>query len=100
MAVTTKKGMSIDDKLGFNRFIADEHNAHIILNEDYKDAAEIQRLIKACPAALYRLEEDGRLSFNHEGCLECGTCRVISGGKVIKSWNHPEGGMGIEYRLG
>lgn len=92
--------MTVDDKLGVDRFLADEHNPHIVLNEAFQDKAEIQRVIRVCPAGLYRLEEDGRLSFNHEGCLECGTCRVLSGGKVIKSWTHPKGGMGIEYRLG
>lgn len=92
--------MSVDDKLGLNRFNADEHHSHIILNEDFKDEKEIQRVIKVCPAQLYRIEADGQLSFNHEGCLECGTCRVLSGGKVIKSWEHPESGMGIEYRCG
>ena len=41
-----------------------------------------------------------KISFNHEGCLECGTCRVLSGGKVVESWNHPQGGMGVEFRHG
>lgn len=99
MAIETMK-LSVDDKLGMDRFISDENNPHITLNPDYKDANEIKRLVMACPAELYRLEEDGSLSFNHEGCLECGTCRVLSGGKVVKSWDHPESGMGIEYRCG
>lgn len=93
--------MTIDDKLGLDRFHADEKHSHIELNEDYADQAQIDLLLKACPAHLYRQDAPGgKVSFNHEGCLECGTCRVISGGKVVKSWNHPEGGMGVEYRMG
>ena len=71
--------MSVDDKLGFDKFVTDEHESHIQINEDYHDEAEIKRLVMACPANLYHYD-DGKLVFSHEGCLECGTCRVISGG--------------------
>ena len=70
--------MSVDDKLGFDKFVTDEHESHILINEDYHDEAEIKRLVMACPANLYHYD-DGKLVFSHEGCLECGTCRVISG---------------------
>ena len=91
--------MSIDDKLGLNRFHADKSYPHITVNEDFKDVKEIERVVMACPAKLYSYN-DGKIGFNHEGCLECGTCRVLSGGKVVKSWNHPQGGMGVEFRHG
>ncbi len=86
--------MSVDDKLGVVKFTTDEHESHIQINE-----AEIKRLVMACPAELYKYT-DGKLVFNHEGCLECGTCRVISGGKGVKSWKHPKGAMGVEYHQG
>ena len=54
----------------------------------------------ACPAKLYSKREDGTVEFNYEGCLECGTCRVLAGGRIIKSWDHPIGGMGIVFRQG
>ena len=88
--------MSVDDKLGFDKFVTDEHESHIQINEDYHDEAEIKRLVMACPANLYHYD-DGKLVFSHEGCLECGTCRVISGGKGVKSWKHPKGAMGVEF---
>lgn len=93
------KKLSVDDKLGLNKFYPDEHTPHIIVNSDFLDEGEIRRLLKACPAELYKYE-DGKVVFNHEGCLECGTCRVVSGGKVVKSWEYPVGGMGVEYRQG
>lgn len=92
--------MTVDDKLGVNRFNADAHHSHIDVDKTFTDRKEIMRLVKACPANLYKLEEDGTLSFSHEGCLECGTCRVLSLGKVVKAWEYPEGGMGVEYRIG
>ncbi|WP_301860568.1 4Fe-4S dicluster domain-containing protein [uncultured Megasphaera sp.] len=91
--------MSVDDKLGVVKFVTDEHESHIEINEDYHDEAEIRRLVMACPAELYKYT-DGKLVFNHEGCLECGTCRVISIGKGVKSWTHPKGAMGVEYHHG
>ena len=91
--------MSIDDKLGCNKFHPDDNYAHIELNEECRDMAAIKRVVMACPAQLYRLD-NGKLSFNYEGCLECGTCRVVGGGTVLKGWNHPMGGMGVEFRMG
>ena len=91
--------MIVDDKLGTVKFVTDEHNPHIYINEDYADEAEIKRLVMACPAELYKYT-DGKLTFNHEGCLECGTWRVISGGKGVKSWTHPQGAMGVEFHKG
>lgn len=91
--------MSVDDKLGFVKFVTDEKWSHIEINEDYADEKEIKRVVMACPAGLYHYD-NGKVSFNHEGCLECGTCRVVSGGKVVKSWNHPKGGRGVEFHQG
>lgn len=91
--------LSIDNKLGVNRFKTDNYYAHIEINKECKDIALIQKVVAACPAKLYRYE-DGIVSFNYEGCLECGTCRVLAGGKLIQSWNHPMGGMGIRFRKG
>jgi ferredoxin like protein len=90
--------MSLDNKLGTDRFYTDEH-PHITLNEDCDDEDAIRLVVTACPAGLYQYE-DGKLTFNHEGCLECGTCRVLSKGILVKSWSYPAGGKGVEYRQG
>lgn len=91
--------MSVDNKLGFDRYNVDEHNPHIIIDKDYDNAEKINQLVMSCPAGLYNYE-NGTITFNHEGCLECGTCRVLSKGKVVQSWSYPVGGMGIEFRQG
>lgn len=92
--------MTIQDKLGVDKFNTDELNSHIGVDQDYMDETEQKRLVHACPAGLYTLSEEGKLEFDHLGCLECGTCRVISGGRIIKSWNYPVGEKGISYRKG
>lgn len=90
---------NIDDKLGADKFYTDERVAHIIVDEQFSDSAEIERLVLACPAELYSYE-NGVLTFSYEGCLECGTCRIVSGGRAIACWDHPADGFGIDYRQG
>lgn len=91
--------MTVADKLGLDVFHTDEGNPHITIHKDYKNEEEIHKLVLACPAALY-VYENGEVQFSYEGCLECGTCRVISGGKVIDTWNHPIGETGVQFRQG
>jgi ferredoxin-like protein FixX len=93
--------MSIADKLALDKFYVDEDNAHIEIDKDYPDLGEKQKLVKACPAGLYSLDEDGHtLNFDYAGCLECGTCRILALGTVIKKWEYPTGTFGVEYRMG
>lgn len=92
--------MSIDEKLSVNKFFVDEGNAHIEVDKNYRNRNEIMKLVKACPAGLYKLDDKGALTFDYAGCLECGTCRVLSKGKVVTKWDFPEGSFGIEFRFG
>lgn len=91
--------MTIEDKLGLNRFNVDS-TPHIQIDGECPDQALKERLVMACPAKLYRLREDGTVEFSYEGCLECGTCRVLTGGRIVKSWDHPMGGMGVAFKKG
>ena len=77
------KKMSIDDKLGLDLFHTDEEESHIQVDLGCTDEAEIKRLLLACPAECYKYI-GGKLSFSHLGCLECGTCRVLSHGRIVK----------------
>lgn len=92
--------MTVEDKLGKTKFVVDEGNAHITVDKEYLDKEEAKRLVNACPAGLYKLDENGNLQFSYLGCLECGTCRAISLGKVVTSWNYPRGGFGVNFRMG
>lgn len=94
------KSMSIEEKLGVNKFFVDEKNSHILIQKGPVDPKEAKKLIKACPAGLYSLNEDGSLRFDYAGCLECGTCRVLCSKTLIKEWNYPQATFGIEFRYG
>ncbi len=92
--------VNVAEKLGVNKFNTDEKNSHIDVDKGYADKKEVDRVLRACPAAIYTLDDNGTLFFDYLGCLECGTCKVLSEGKLVKSWNYPVGTKGIEYRLG
>lgn len=91
--------VNVDAKLALNKYNVDEEHAHIEL-VDNADAAEFRKLVLACPAALYKIDEQGARSFDYAGCLECGTCRILCGSTIIKRWEYPQPTMGVEYRYG
>jgi ferredoxin like protein len=55
--------------------------------------------LKACPAGLYTENAGGEVLLAADGCLECGTCRLLCGTEVLE-WAYPEGGAGVQYRFG
>ena len=89
---------NLDALVGMNKYHVDEQNAHIELTED-ADTEEFLKLVRVCPAALYRIDGEAK-SFDYAGCLECGTCRILCADTIIKKWEMPQPGMGIEYRYG
>jgi ferredoxin like protein len=91
--------VNVDEYLALNKYEVDEENAHIELVDDIDDA-EFDKLIRVCPAALYKRDEDGRKSFDYAGCLECGTCRIACADTILKKWSYPGPTMGVEYRFG
>ncbi|MDR1922463.1 MAG: 4Fe-4S dicluster domain-containing protein [Candidatus Adiutrix sp.] len=90
--------VSVEEKLGVDKFHVDESYPHIEVDKA-ADPADIMTLVRACPAGLYKYSE-GALTFDYAGCFECGTCRVLSKGKVVSKWSFPKGTFGVEYRFG
>ncbi|MCL2529384.1 MAG: 4Fe-4S dicluster domain-containing protein [Coriobacteriia bacterium] len=91
--------VNIDEYLALNKFDVDEETAHIELVEN-PDMTEFLKLVRVCPAGLYRISEDGKTSFDYAGCLECGTCRIACRDTIIQKWIYPSSTKGIEYRYG
>lgn len=91
--------VNVDEYLAANKYEVDEQNAHIELVED-PDPSEFDKLIMVCPAALYKRSEDGSISFDYAGCLECGTCRIACGDTIVRKWVNPGPTMGVQYRFG
>lgn len=94
------KKVNVAEKLGVNKYNTDEHNPHIEIDKEFPDQEEIDQIVRVCPAALYSVDENGNLFFDYLGCLECGTCKVCSEGKVVKNWNYLASTKGVEYRFG
>jgi len=91
--------VNVDEYLGLNRYEVDEGNPHIEL-VDHPDRDRFLELVRACPAALYKLDADGTQHADFAGCLECGTCRIIASDTILRSWRYPSATMGVEYRYG
>ena len=92
--------MTIEDKLGVDKFHTDEINSHIEVDKESTDMEEIQKVIKACPAGLYKLDDENHLLFDHLGCLECGTCRSVEQREDCKGLGISDRDKRIEYRMG
>jgi ferredoxin like protein len=91
--------MNVDDKLGTTTFRVDPE-AHITVLKELCIECEIRPCLTACPAELYQWDDaNGGLIFNHEGCLECGTCKMICSLHAVR-WAYPKRGKGVAYRFG
>ncbi|TIX69943.1 MAG: ferredoxin family protein, partial [Mesorhizobium sp.] len=53
-----------------------------------------------CPAKCYELNDRGQVEITADGCMECGTCRILceKGGDI--EWNYPRGGFGVLFKFG
>ena len=67
--------VNVDVKLGVNKFNVDEEHPHIVVKAD-ADKQALELLVKACPAGLYKKQDDGSVRFDYAGCLECGAGTV------------------------
>lgn len=101
MSTVNINTVNVDAKLSIDKFYVDEEEAHIVLNQRAEtDPDEYRKLMLACPADLYKRDDQGRIQFDYAGCLECGTCRILCGNTILEKWEFPKGTFGIEYRWG
>lgn len=89
----------VDAWLAVNKYNVDADGSHIVIDAD-ADIEEFRKLVKVCPAGLYRINDRNEMSFDCSGCLECGTCRIACGDTIVKSWENPRPMMGVQYRFG
>lgn len=88
--------MNIDDKLALNLFhVAAE--PHLKINPDICRKCPHKACTTVCPVENYTINEDGEVVLSWEGCLECGTCRIVCDQGSLE-WEYPQGGCGILYR--
>jgi ferredoxin like protein len=90
--------MDLKAKLGLDVF-KPGGAAHIKIRSAKEKDPRLQKLAMICPAGLYSINEQGETSLTIDGCLECGTCRLVCGTDVLE-WAYPEGGTGVQFRCG
>jgi ferredoxin like protein len=94
-----KSSLTVDEKLALVVFELDR-DAHITVKKELCRACTTRPCLNICAAENYKWDEEGDdLIFNHEGCLECGACRIICPRDAI-DWSYPRGGYGVRYRFG
>ncbi len=98
MNTELKNKKTLDEIMEKNKWNLDD-TPHIIVDTEKCSKCTKKPCIYLCPAGCYNLTEDNRVIFSYEGCLECGTCRIICPMQAIK-WDYPEGGMGFQVRYG
>lgn len=98
---TIRDRAGLERKLALNAYNVDPNHAHIwIIDSQACLHCERQQCINCCPAACYSPKEDGTVLFSYEGCVECGTCRIVCNEFDNIGWTYPTGGHGIQYRFG
>lgn len=90
--------LSVEKRLTLVKFVIHEE-PHITIDLEKCKGCIEKYCTKVCPAGLYTLDEKGNVSFNYEGCFECGACRIACTHGSVK-WSYPLGGYGVYFQFG
>lgn len=90
----------MEERLYQNRYLVDEGRPHISINQGVADSAQLKSLVQICPAGCYTINNNGRVEIASDGCMECGTCRVVCQATGEIEWSYPRGGFGIMFKFG
>ncbi len=95
MEFTPEKGFSInklDAVFNSGNNTRDDMPTHIIAAEDVPP--EVAKFYEyMCPAAVYEVQEDGKLIINYSNCIDCKTTDILG-----PRWTPREGGAGTKYQ--
>lgn len=94
--------VKVEEKLFQNRYKVDAGRSHISIKDQdvCATSCSTQQCVVCCPAGCYTLEAGGQVQLTTDGCLECGTCRVICTDHRNVAWEYPRGGYGILFKFG
>jgi ferredoxin like protein len=94
--------MQVEQKLFENRYRIDEGRGHIAIKEAdiCRDQCTTKACTRCCPAGCYGTDENGMVVLSTDGCLECGTCRLLCDQFDNIEWSYPRGGYGVLYKFG
>lgn len=100
MAPPPAPSVRVEDKLYQNRYLVDAGRPHIVVRPHAQPSPALLALVTACPARCYELNANGQVEITPDGCMECGTCRVIAEPSGDIEWNYPRGGFGVLFKFG
>ncbi|MCE5182115.1 MAG: ferredoxin family protein [Betaproteobacteria bacterium] len=94
--------VKVEEKLFQNRYRVDSDRPHVkIVKPDVCEyECQTRQCTVCCPAGCYTLEGNGKVVLIADGCLECGTCRIICDDYRNVDWEYPRGGYGILFKFG
>lgn len=90
----------VEEKLYQNRYLVDAGRPHIKVRPHVVASKALLALTHACPAGCYSRNDQGQVEVSVDGCVECGTCRVLTAKTGEIEWNYPRGGFGVLYKFG
>lgn len=91
--------INLDEIFDYTSFAIDRE-PHIVLDPAVCAGCEDRACTIACPARCYSWDAvNQKMTFVHDGCLECGTCYVVCRRDAFTRWRYPKGGFGVSYRL-
>jgi ferredoxin like protein len=99
-ADTSVPSVCVEDKLYYNRYLVDAGRAHIKVRPHETPSPELLSLLTACPARCYDMNDKGQFEITIDGCVECGTCRIIGEPTGDIDWSYPRGGYGVLFKFG
>lgn len=90
----------VEDKLYQNRYVVDAGRPHITVRPHTRPSHALLSLTRVCPAGCYAETDNGQVEITADGCMECGTCRVLCEPSGEIEWNYPRGGHGVLFKFG
>ncbi|PKU24636.1 ferredoxin family protein [Telmatospirillum siberiense] len=100
MGAAAQTAVKVEEKLFYNRYLVDAGRPHITVRPHDTPSAALLALTRICPAGCYSQADGGQVEIASDGCMECGTCRVLCGESGDIEWNYPRGGFGVLYKFG
>ncbi|MCE2575176.1 ferredoxin family protein [Komagataeibacter sp. FNDCR2] len=90
----------VENRLFQNRYVVDVGRPHIEVRPHEVPSRELVAMTRVCPAGCYSQNEQGQVEITADGCMECGTCRVVCSKSGDIEWNYPRGGYGVLFKFG
>lgn len=90
----------VEDKLYYNRYVVDSGRPHIRVKPHTVPSSALKALVNVCPAHCYDMNDQGQVEITPDGCLECGTCRIVCAATDDIEWSYPRGGFGVLFKFG